>query len=479
MLFNSYIFVLFFLPVTVFVYHSINKYGFFKLSQLFLIGMSLWFYGYLVPSYLILISASTVFNYGLYKLFRKNFTASLRKGLLYLGVSVNIAALAYFKYYNFFINNLNAAFNTDFPLKHILLPLGISFFTFRQLGFIIDAYKDDSFDYDFLSYALFVTFFPQLVSGPIVTHDEFIPQLLSQSRHKADWERISEGIYLFALGLAKKVILADSLGKSVDWGYNNIGALDSVNTLILCVAYSMQLYFDFSGYSDMAVGIGEMFNINLPQNFNSPYKACDMEEFWERWHMTLTRFFTKYVYIPLGGNRKGSVRTYINIIIVFLLSGLWHGADWSFVLWGLLNGLFVVFCKLLKDRIKSVPKAIGIAATFATWSLLGILFRADGIGQALSFLAGFRRISFGGINPNILKVFVPGISTLFYGDGLSVFYISAFFLVCFAILFFARNTAELIEDFRPEFKKVAYCVLLYAYCIMSFSQVSSFLYFSF
>ena len=228
---------------------------------------------------------------------------------------------------------MNYAAKTNFGLLGLALPLGISFYTFQQLSYVIDAYRRECEQYSLLEYAAYVSFFPQLIAGPIVYHDELIPQFRKKFS-SLNYTNLSKGIYAFALGMAKKVLIADTFSKVVVVGYTDVGALNMVSALIVMVCYSLQIYFDFSGYCDMALGIGYLFDMELPINFNSPYKAASIVEFWDRWHMTLTRFFTKYVYIPLGGSRRGRVRTYVNIFIVFFVSGIWHGANWTFLLWG-------------------------------------------------------------------------------------------------------------------------------------------------
>ena len=217
-------------------------------------------------------------------------------------------------------------FGTDFALRGVVLPLGISFFTFQQMSYVIDAYRGEVSQYNLLHYASFVSYFPQLVAGPIVTHDELIPQFLDEEKKRFRWESFSPGLFLFAMGLGKKVLVADLFGRAANWGFGNIAALDSTNAILVMLAYTFQVYFDFSGYCDMANGLGRMMNLELPVNFDSPYKAATITEFWDRWHKTLTRFFTRYIYIPLGGNRRGRLRTYLHVMIVFLVSGIWHGA---------------------------------------------------------------------------------------------------------------------------------------------------------
>lgn len=267
--------------------------------------MSLWFYGYSSVWYLGIMIFSILVNYLIYILFQRKIKVGVyRRWLLLVAILFNVGVLFFFKYYDFFIENMNAAFHFDWVTKNLVLPLGISFFTFQQLSFVVDAYKGKLGQYRFLEYALFVCFFPQLIAGPIVTHDELIPQFLDEEKRKFDYTNFSMGIFIFTLGLTKKILLADVFGKVVGWGFSYIDVLDSTNAIIVMLSYTFQIYFDFSGYCDMAVGIGKMMNIDLPLNFNSPYKALTIADFWKRWHMTLTRFLTVYIYIPLGGGEK-------------------------------------------------------------------------------------------------------------------------------------------------------------------------------
>jgi D-alanyl-lipoteichoic acid acyltransferase DltB (MBOAT superfamily) len=291
----------------------------------------------------------------------------------------------YFKYLNFFVDNLNAATGMDLQVRKILLPLGISFFTFQQIGFMVDTYRED-IHYDLVDYLFYVTFFPQLVAGPIVTHDEFIPQIQECKKPTAD--KMYDGIALFILGLSKKVLLADSLAVLVNAEYDNITWLDIPSAWITIIFYMWELYFDFSGYSDMSIGLGKMFGIDLPQNFNSPFKADSVKDFWRRWHITLGAWFKDYLYIPLGGNRRSKLRNYFNTMIVFLISGLWHGAAINFIIWGGLHGIYIVvgdILKPLKEKIISTfkikpnskgLKLIKIIITFILVDFAWIFFRA-------------------------------------------------------------------------------------------------------
>ena len=293
MLFNSYLFILIFMPLCLIGYFGLNRLNQKKLAMIYLLGMSLWFYGYFNPKYLVIISISIMANYLLYQIMMRVGGRMLRRMIFISGIAANIALLVYFKYTDFFISTVNSIADTDFSLLHITLPLGISFFTFQQISFLVDTYRKEVPVYDFVEYACFVTYFPQLIAGPIVTHDELIPQFRDNTKKHLNWENFSKGMYLFVLGLAKKVLVADTFGKVANIGFADVSALDSTNAIITMLSYTFQLYFDFSGYCDMAIGLGKMMNIDLPLNFNSPYKALTIVDFWKRWHMTLTRFFTK------------------------------------------------------------------------------------------------------------------------------------------------------------------------------------------
>ena len=292
MLFNSYIFIFLFLPFALLGYYLLNHYTKYQLAKLFLIGMSLLFYGYFHIEYLLIILSSILLNYSLASFLH---TTKHRKLYLWLGIIMNISILFYFKYMDFFIENVNALLSTNIPLLKLLLPLGISFFTFQQLSYVIDSYRDPSLHYSMIDYALFVVFFPQLIAGPIVTHDEMIPQFNNDNKKRWSADDFALGITAFAYGLAKKVLIADTFGNFVNYGFDNISSLGSLNAIFVAVAYTIQIYFDFSGYCDMATGIAKMFRFDLPMNFNSPYKSFSVTEFWKRWHMTLTRFLRNYV----------------------------------------------------------------------------------------------------------------------------------------------------------------------------------------
>lgn len=483
MLFNSYIFILFFLPVCIGGYYCLNHIQKYDRGQLFLLAMSLWFYAYFHFSYLFIIMGSVAVNYVIFYVFQRVKRKHIRKWILGAGLAVNIGVLLYFKYMDFFIRNINTVFRKEYPLWGILLPLGISFFTFQQISFIVDAYREEVPSYSFLYYASFVTFFPQLVAGPIVTHDELIPQFQDRDRKGIDWEYMAEGIYIFVLGLAKKVLLADTFGNAVNLGYEKIETLNSTSALLVMLFYTIQIYFDFSGYCDMAVGIGKMFHVDIPVNFNSPYKARTITEFWDKWHMTLTRFFTKYVYIPLGGSRRGEGRTYLNVLLVFLASGFWHGAEWTFVFWGLCHGLFMVITRRFRCVFQKIPTVVNWLITFTFVNVTWVFFRADSMGQAFQFLKKIGNCDFGKTDEEILSCFrlieFDFALQRMHVELDSVFIMAVFLVASMLIILLCKNNMERTERFHGSLKKLAAAALLLVWCIFSFSGISTFLYFNF
>ena len=379
MLFNSYVFCFIFFPITIIGYYLLNKWNY-KIGLAFLGIMSLVFYGYNMPQYIILIIVSLVVNYSLSVFIMRTNKSIWGKAALFFDVLFNVGLLFYFKYCDFFIINIGKVLHRDFVTKGILLPLGISFFTFQQISYVVDTFNEETEGYSFLEYFVFVTFFPQLVAGPIVLHDEMIPQFRDSSKKEVIFDNFADGIVMFSLGLFKKLILADTFGRAVSWGFAYYYKATSSDLFLTMIAYSFQIYFDFSGYCDMAGGIAKMLNIDLPINFNSPYKSMSISDFWKRWHMTLTRFLTKYIYIPLGGNRKSEFRTYLNVLIVFLISGLWHGANWTFILWGGLHGVFMVIYRFSKNHFHiSLHPAVSWGGNFFIINVLWLLFRSEKI----------------------------------------------------------------------------------------------------
>ena len=486
MLFNSYIFVLVFLPITLIGYFMLNKINQNTISKIFLIVMSLYFYAYFNNSYLIIILTSILFNYVIGKLLHKITNKNYRIICLIMGLVFNIGVLFYFKYYDFFISNINYLLHTDFNLKHLLLPLGISFFTFQQLSYVIDCYKNTADEYPFVDYALFVTFFPQLIAGPIVLHSETIPQFNNKENHRFNPSNMNKGIYAFSLGMAKKVLVADTLGLLVNDGFANIQGLGTIMAMIVMLSYTLQIYFDFSGYCDMAYGLGLMFNIEIPMNFNSPYKAIDIQDFWRRWHITLSRFLTTYIYIPLGGSRKGKLRTYINTMIVFFISGLWHGANYTFIIWGLMHGIAMCINRFIKPYAKSVPNFIKWFINFVFINITWIFFRADTLNDAWLFIKEL-------FNPNnnidvtmlsklVREEFVLPLmlKNIVITDGYkSLVFALIMISVLLITVLICKNTYELSKKFSTNCISIILIIIIALWSITSFAGVSTFLYFNF
>ena len=409
-----------------------------------------------------------------------------QKAIMLLGVFFNLGLIFYYKYFDFFIENVNTVFGSDYTLYHILLPLGISFFTFQQISFIVDTYRGQVGVYSFIDYALFVTFFPQLIAGPIVTHAEMIPQFQDRQKKFINIELCTKGMLIFILGLAKKVLLADTFGKGVDWGYANIPSLDATNTILVMLFYALQLYFDFSGYCDMARGIGYFFGVEIPINFNSPYKAVDIVDFWKRWHITLNRFMTQYVYIPLGGNRKGKVRTYLNLFAIFLVSGIWHGAAWTYIVWGVMHGIVYVLTRICWKWVVKVPKLIRQFVTFVFFNISIVYFHAASIAQANQMMAQLGKHQFGKVNLQLTENlnmdefwYVLKILHLDQGTYSKAYVGLGLLFVSLLLVFCGKNVNELAESFQPKAWNAVALTGLLIWCVISLSGVSTFLYFNF
>lgn len=499
MLFNSYVFVFLFFPLSLLLFYGGRKTGNALPGKVILILLSLWFYGFLNPWNLPALAGSMAVNYGIYCLMERSGPrrekGAARKIFLALGVTVNLLALFFFKY-------TGSAF----------VPLGISFFTFSQIAFLAEGYKGEEKRVSAVDYGVYITFFPKLVQGPIALPGEMEEQTKRALEAPFDWEGFYRGLCLFILGLSKKVLLADTLGRAADQGYGSLAALNSGDALIVMLSYTLQLYFDFSGYSDMACGLARMLGFLLPDNFRSPYKAGNIIEFWKGWHITLTRFFTRYLYIPLGGSRRGRSRTYLNTLIIFLVSGIWHGAGINFVVWGMLHGVLYVltrwrmdqkalrnakkaaeetqeeapdaaFCGRARRKAKHVP---AVAGTFLYVNVAWVFFRAPSLKEAMQLLGRLCSLRFGRINRELAGCF--NLDEFWY--VIKVFHIDrwqyAHYILMAVILaaalclvFFARTAKETAERIRPSVFHAGVMALLFVWCIVTFSNVTSFIYFNF
>jgi alginate O-acetyltransferase complex protein AlgI len=399
-LFNSHVFIFLFLPVTLLGFFSLAKVSH-RLAAGWIAAASLFFYGWWNPAYVLLLLLSVLFNYtaGL-AIVRAEGTAKARR-LLVLAIGADLGLLAYYKYFNFFLENVGPALGVPASLGVIVLPLGISFFTFTQIAYLVDAYQGKAREYSLVHYGLFVTYFPHLIAGPILHHREMMPQFARPGIYRLNWDDLAAGLTIFIMGLFKKVIIADGLADFVAPAFDaSRGGVGPTFLEAWCgaLAYTFQLYFDFSGYSDMAIGLSLMFGIRLPINFHSPYKAVNIIEFWRRWHMTLSRFLRDYLYIPLGGNRRGPWRRYASLMITMLLGGLWHGAGWTFVVWGGVHGLYLVVNHAWRSlrrrlghdlrKVSAPGAAFGCFLTFIAVVAGWAIFRAESLGSASLMLKG-------------------------------------------------------------------------------------------
>ena len=397
MLFNSYAFLFGFLPVVLLLYFLAGRRS--ALAAIaFLAAASLFFYGWWNPRYLLLLCGSVIFNYLIGRRLAQSPTrAKGDQAMLWLGVAGNLAVLGAFKYAAFFAVNANALAGVSLPVPHIVLPLGISFFTFTQIAYLVDAYRKEVREYRFIHYGLFVTFFPHLLAGPVLHHAEVMPQFARARSFSFDPENFAVGLTIFAIGLFKKVVLADGIAEFATPVFD--AARDGATLSFLAawggaLAYTFQLYFDFSGYSDMAIGLARLFGIVFPANFNSPYKAASIIDFWRRWHMTLSRFLRDYLYIPLGGGRCHPLRRHANLMATMLLGGLWHGAGWTFVIWGGLHGLYLVANHGWREvQMRwlggyALPRAFAQLLTFLAVVVAWVFFRAESLAAAQAMLEG-------------------------------------------------------------------------------------------
>ncbi|WP_070971887.1 MBOAT family O-acyltransferase [Vibrio sonorensis] len=442
MLFNSYEFIFLFFPIALAMFCLTNGDKYKKITLI-----SLAFYSYWNPYYTILLIASISFNYIASKLISNKLS-------LAISIAINILVIGYYKYFNFIIDNMNVILSSNLNNESIILPLAISFFTFQQIAYLVDNYKE-KLSYGFWEYSAFVCFFPQLIAGPIVHHNQLLPQL-EKSMVKID--NFCEGLFLFSVGLFKKVVIADTFGSYVNDGFDNYSNLTFIESWTTSLSYTLQLYFDFSGYCDMAMGLALVFGVRLPLNFNSPYKSRNIQEFWRRWHITLGAFLRDYIYIPLGGNRKSNIIISLNLIITFLIGGIWHGAGWTFALWGLIHGVALVNHRLWKVFNIRIPKLASILITFLFVNASWVIFRSENMDMAISILTKM-------ISINDYKN-TDADSTLIL-------------LILFGLLsvFFIRNPHE--KPFKATYITLVSSIFFFVSSVILFTKDSAFLYFNF
>ena len=442
MLFNSFEFIFIFLPVSFFVYFYLNHKRLTIASRAWLVFSSLFFYGWWNIAYLPLILVSILFNYTItntmaeYDENKKNYFS--KRSLLKIALVFNIGFLGYFKYMDFFIENINMVFDSDIGLLYLALPLAISFFTLQQIAFVVDSYEGLVKEKSFLDYTVFVTFFPQLIAGPIVHHKEMMPQFANIRNKVKRYKNISLGLLIFSIGLFKKVVIADTFAIWASYGFDTATTLNVFEAWATSLSYAFQLYFDFSGYTDMAIGAALLFNIKIPINFNSPYKALSIIDFWQRWHISLSNFIGTYVYTPIirSFNKLNFHKAMFATILTFIIVGLWHGASWMFVIFGTLHGIALTINHYWKRTKFKINNVIAWFITFNFVNLTMVIFRAkewDDVEKVLSGMLGMNGISsiktlieFGPIDKfslmNIIMVFLIAFVGFFMGNSTSITY---------------------------------------------------------
>jgi alginate O-acetyltransferase complex protein AlgI len=471
MLFSSPEFIYLYLPTVLLGFFWLARWSH-RIAATWLTAASLFFYGWWNPVYLGLLLGSIFFNYSMGLVLAREALrpqALRRPLLLAIGITANLVLLGYFKYSNFFLDSANALMGTVWDAGEIILPLGISFFTFTQIAFLVDAWRGLAKEFNFIHYGLFVTYFPHLIAGPVLHHKEMMPQFGQSETYRLNWENLAVGLTIFAIGLFKKIVLADGVAPyagPVFAAANNGVTLTFLEAWSGVLAYTLQLYFDFSGYSDMAIGASRLFGVRLPLNFNSPYQALNIVDFWRRWHMTLSRFLRDYLYFALGGNRHGKARRYTNLMLTMLLGGLWHGAGWTFVVWGGLHGFYLV----INHAWSGVKQRFGLprdrwwtrflawATTFLAVVIAWVFFRAESLDAALSILAAMA----GGNGVALPELWLEGshwrVSWLLDMAGIQIggagkhvpdawawAWIGALLMVALRM----PNTQRLMTDFRP------------------------------
>lgn len=490
MLFNSYEFIFLFLPITVSVYYLLNRMRLTLASNAWLLFASLFFYCWWEIKFLPLLLVSILFNYTIgnllidYDLNRKN-TVS-RKSIFVTGIVCNLVLLGIFKYTDFTISTVNAVAGTNFELLRIILPLGISFFTITQIAFLVDCYEGLVKERKLLNYSLFVTFFPHLLAGPILHHKEMMPQFDRVRNKVVNYRNLCIGSFVFFIGLFKKIMIADSFSKIVSNGFDTAKSLNGVEGWVASLSYTLQLYYDFSGYSDMAVGVGLMFNVVLPWNFNSPYKSTNVIQFWQRWHMTLSSFLTTYVYSPMLRASRSYSFSYslVAIFLTMLISGIWHGAGWNFVIWGALHGAALVVNHFWRKKKIKMPAFIGCLITFLFVNISFVFFRAKSIPEAFKVLKamfGMGAPIFPDDSINVtLSAFGKShiwktILTNLRGNDSTLWMLLGILLFTFT----AKNSIQLSETYKPDWKHLVFILFISMYAILNMGKVSEFLYFQF
>jgi D-alanyl-lipoteichoic acid acyltransferase DltB (MBOAT superfamily) len=489
MLFNSYIFIFAFLPLTFCIYFGLNGVGLSRAGKLALLGCSWIFYSYWNPVYFPLLLGSTLFNYSLsMRIISLDKNNPARKRYMLFAVCTNVGLLLYFKYMDFFIFNVDWLTGLEIPYLHLALPLAISFFTLQQIAFIVDSYRAGLRERNFIDYALFVSFFPQLIAGPIVHHREVMPQFAEPGARKPEYDNLALGFYIFAIGLFKKVVIADTFATWANNGFDSAQSLNLLEAWLVHYSYTFQLYYDFCGYSDMAIGLALMFNIALPVNFNSPYKATSIINLWQRWHMTLTRFINTYIYKPILRSfpsvtfGAGLAASFLSMVV----AGMWHGAAWTFVVFGVLHGVAIVINHIWRKLEISMPDVLGWFITFHFFSLSLVIFRATSWEAVQKLYRGM--MGFSGLDLSVSAHKIVGgkgpwffdyADTVAQKNLLATVLVGGLVALFIAIVYFCPNSMELKDRFRVGWRPLLVQVVLFCCAVMMITQASEFIYFQF
>lgn len=512
MLFNSYFFIFCYWPIVFFVFFGLGRRSP-DWASAWLAVASVFFYSWWNWHFTFILLASIAFNFGTSRLMirRRSVSDMLSvRRLLAFGVTVNLTTLAYYKYIGFVLKSLNSVMNGHLSWQAVILPIGISFFTFTQIAFLVDTAQGRASEVSLSHYVLFVSYFPHLIAGPIMHHSEMMPQFRDAKTYSPRVDAIAVGVTVFAVGLFKKVILADSVGAFADQAFSPLhsASLSLVEAWTGALAYTFQIYFDFSGYTDMAIGISRLFNIRLPTNFESPYQSLSIIDFWRRWHMTLSRFLRDYLYVPLGGNRKGWFRRYANLLATMTLGGLWHGAGWTFVAWGVLHGVYLMVNHAWNLTIErfGIRRRGGLIGSLAAWSVTflavvvaWVLFRSPDFAIASNVFRGMAGRN--GVLPyENLKMPVPGFLVWMIVDGREL----AWIVVLFGIAMLMPNMRQMMKGldvalnidaprpmaslswmplvrlrWRPSIVWLVISFTLFLVALTQMTRISQFLYFQF
>jgi alginate O-acetyltransferase complex protein AlgI len=477
MLFNSFAFLFVFLPLAWLGYFGLNRLRRYEAAIVFLALASLAFYGCWNIRYVPLILATMAANYAVSARLRTLAAQGRRsRGLLALGLLIGLGALGWFKYGDFVIQNLDALLGLQWPLRHLLLPLGISFYVFEEIVFMLDSWRGLTRGTPFPHYALFVLFFPHLIAGPIIHHSEILPQFRDLRRRRPLPRWMARGLFLFAVGLCKKVVLADGLAPWARQAFDHLPALTPFQAWAGSLAYTLQLYFDFSGYSDMALGLAALFNIRLPFNFASPYRSESLRDFWRRWHITLGRFLRETIYVPLGGNRRGEARTQWNVVVTFLVGGLWHGAAWTFVFWGALHGLGQLLERLWQRLALPLPRALAWTVTLLYVHLAWVFFRAHDLASAAKVYRGMLGLGHAAAAPWLDQALALNEAL---HSTIDAYFTTALLALGLGLALFAPNSQALTRRLRPGWRWALATAALLVLGLMNLDHPSEFLYFNF